>query len=157
MPPCETCRQGRYEPPDRSRIEKHSLTRSITHSSPRFRSPTGKCHGISSGDSLRIVWFHPDAYGTTPDAASRKGGPECIETRYPAQLRGHALQPEIQNAENLQGSPTLDELMCVHPPAIRSPMDYPHHSARPQPSCFFLFERHGRWDAPAAGRRRQNP
>src|SRR6202035_1067965 len=157
MPSCEDCRHGRYEPPDRSRIEKHSLTRSITPASPGFRSPAGKCHGISSGDSLRIVWFHPDAYGTIPDAASRRGGPECIETRYRAQLRGHALQPRIQNAESLQEYPTLDELMCGCPPAIRSPMDYLHHPALPQPSCFSLFEKHARWDAPAAGRLRQNP
>src|ERR1700728_3373 len=154
---CEDCRPERYEPPDRSRIERRSLTRSTRPASPGFRSPAGKCYGISSVDSLRIVWFHLDASGTIPDVASRKGDPECIETRYPEQLRGHALQPGIQNVESLQVCPTLDERMYGRPPPIQSPMDYPHHSARPQPSCFSLFEKHGRWDAPAAGRLRQNP
>src|SRR5260370_37887957 len=108
---CEDCRHERCEHPDRSRIEKRSLTRSTTPASPGFRSPEGKCHGISSVDSLRIVWFHPDASGTIPDVASRKGDLECIETRYHEQLRGHDLQTGIQNAVSLQVYSPLYELM----------------------------------------------
>ena len=31
----------------------------------------------------------------------------------------------------------------------------PLNSVRPQPNCFFLFEKHSRWDAPAARRLRK--
>src|SRR5258708_6016317 len=102
MPSCEDCRHGRYELLDRSRIEKHSLTHSTTSASPGFRSPAGKCPGISSGDSPRTVWFHPGASGTTPDVASRKGDRECTEMRYREQLRGHAPRPRTRSAESLQ-------------------------------------------------------
>src|SRR5437773_11652479 len=87
---CEDCTRGRYELPDRSRTEKLFSVRSIAPTTPGFQNPVGKCHGISSVDSRRIVWFHPVASETIPDAASRKGDRECIETRYREQLRGRA-------------------------------------------------------------------
>src|ERR1700732_3354468 len=47
--------------------------------------------------------------------------------------------------------------MYDHPPPLRLPRDYQHRPARPRPSCFFLFEKHGLRDGPAVGRLRQNP
>src|SRR5439155_24172767 len=106
-------------------------------------------------DSLRIVWFHPDASGTTPDVASRKGDQECIETRCREQPGRHALRPRVQSAESLQECPTRDETMYGHPPYIQSPMDYLCRSVRPQLSCLCLLEIHRRSGGAAAVSQRQ--